>query len=73
MPWGYSFRLGSAQAWFQEEADDARAWLIGRGILEPTGVLARNYPERLAWRATAAAAAAAAAASPRYRQSFTRS
>lgn len=25
--WGYSFRLGSAQAWFEQDADDARAWL----------------------------------------------
>lgn len=25
--WGYSFRLGSAQAWFEGDADDARAWL----------------------------------------------
>lgn len=29
--WGYSFRLGSAQAWFERDADDARAWLIQRG------------------------------------------
>jgi hypothetical protein len=32
--WGYSFRLGSAAAWFAEDADDARAWLIGHGILD---------------------------------------
>jgi hypothetical protein len=25
--WGYSFRLGSARAWFERDADDARAWL----------------------------------------------
>ncbi|MEC9408340.1 MAG: hypothetical protein VX549_13805 [Pseudomonadota bacterium] len=25
--WGYSFRLGSAQAWFERDADDALAWL----------------------------------------------
>ena len=25
--WGYSFRLGSAQAWFERDADDARQWL----------------------------------------------
>ena len=26
--WGYSFRLGSAQAWFEKDADDARQWLL---------------------------------------------
>ena len=25
--WGYSFRLGSAQRWFEEDAEDALAWL----------------------------------------------
>ena len=25
--WGYSFRLGSAQAWFEADAEDALAWL----------------------------------------------
>jgi len=25
--WGYSFRLGSAQSWFERDADDARQWL----------------------------------------------
>lgn len=31
--WGYRFRLGSARAWFERDADDARAFLIGRGLL----------------------------------------
>ena len=31
--WGYTFRLGSASAWFERDADDARAWLEGRGLL----------------------------------------
>ena len=30
--WGYSFRLGSAARWFHEDADDARAWLLARGL-----------------------------------------
>lgn len=30
--WGYSFRLGSAAAWFDADADDARAWLAARGL-----------------------------------------
>ena len=31
--WGYSFRLGSARAWFEHDAEDARAWLLQRGLL----------------------------------------
>jgi hypothetical protein len=26
--WGYSFRLGSARAWFEEDASDAHDWLL---------------------------------------------
>ncbi|MFL6548178.1 MAG: hypothetical protein ACJ8OJ_05750 [Povalibacter sp.] len=39
--WGYTFRLGSAQAWFEQDAADARVWLEQHGILTghqiPTG------------------------------------
>ncbi|MBS3744957.1 MAG: hypothetical protein KGY48_11440 [Wenzhouxiangellaceae bacterium] len=35
--WGYSFRLGSAQAWFERDAEDARAGLRARGIDPATG------------------------------------
>ncbi len=31
--WGYSFRLGSARAWFETDASDARQWLAVRGFL----------------------------------------
>lgn len=31
--WGYSFRLGSAQAWFERDAADARNWLLNRELL----------------------------------------
>lgn len=31
--WGYSFRLGSARAWFEGDAEDARAFLVERGLL----------------------------------------
>lgn len=31
--WGYTFRLGSARAWFERDADDARDWLAQRGLL----------------------------------------
>lgn len=30
--WGYSFRLGSAQRWFADDAEDAKAWLSARGL-----------------------------------------
>lgn len=30
--WGYSFRLGSARAWFERDAEDARAFLFTRGL-----------------------------------------
>jgi len=31
--WGYSFRLGSARAWFEQDAEDARVFLKGRRLL----------------------------------------
>jgi hypothetical protein len=31
--WGYSFRLGSARAWFEQDAGEARQLLIERGLL----------------------------------------
>jgi hypothetical protein len=32
--WGYSFRLGSTRAWFERDAEDARAYLIEHGLIE---------------------------------------
>ncbi|MCP4334365.1 MAG: hypothetical protein GY785_17040 [Gammaproteobacteria bacterium] len=32
--WGYSFRLGSSQAWFEADADDALQWLIRHGLVD---------------------------------------
>lgn len=37
--WGYTFRLGSAQRWFEEDAEDARLWLINHDLLD-----AQNQP-----------------------------
>jgi hypothetical protein len=41
--WGYSFRLGSTQAWFEQDAEDARQWLLKEGLIsadgQPTGQL----------------------------------
>lgn len=31
--WGYSFRLGSAQSWFEHDAAEAQAFLRSRGLL----------------------------------------
>jgi hypothetical protein len=31
--WGYSFRLGSARAWFEQDATDAQEFLRSRGLL----------------------------------------
>jgi len=31
--WGYSFRLGSASAWFEQDAEDAQAWLMHHGLI----------------------------------------
>ena len=31
--WGYSFRLGSARAWFEHDAEDARDFLLSRNLL----------------------------------------
>ena len=32
--WGYTFRLGSARAWFERDAEDALAFLFERGLLD---------------------------------------
>jgi hypothetical protein len=43
--WGYTFRLGSARAWFESDAGDAAAWLREHGLVEsglrPTFALRR--------------------------------
>jgi hypothetical protein len=35
--WGYSFRLGSTQAWFTGDAEDARDWLAKEGVIDASG------------------------------------
>ena len=37
--WGYSFRLGSTRAWFEQDAAEARAWLERHGIVDAAGAL----------------------------------
>ncbi len=39
--WGYSFRLGAAAVWFEQDAQDARRWLAAHELIDaaalPTG------------------------------------
>ena len=35
--WSYSFRLGSTRRWFEEDAEDAEAWLRAQGLIEARG------------------------------------
>ena len=32
--WGYSFRLGCSRAWFENDAEDARRWLLEYGLID---------------------------------------
>jgi hypothetical protein len=34
--WGYTFRLGSARAWFERDAADAREYLLNLGLIDPS-------------------------------------
>ncbi len=35
--WGYSFRLGTTRAWFESDAEDAEAWLLGHELIDAEG------------------------------------
>ena len=35
--WGYSFRLGDTRSWFEEDAEDARKWLIDADLITADG------------------------------------
>lgn len=37
--WGYTFRLGSAESWFERDAEDTREWLIFNKLLNRNGEL----------------------------------
>lgn len=37
--WGYTFRLGSARAWFEEDAEDTRVWLRERDLIDADGAV----------------------------------
>jgi hypothetical protein len=36
--WGYTFRLGSAGAWFERDAGDAHIWLLRQGLIDSAGL-----------------------------------
>ncbi len=38
--WGYTFRLGSARAYVEQDAEDAWVWLQRRGLIDPDRRLA---------------------------------
>ena len=35
--WGYSFRLGSTRAWFENDADDAKDFLLNHNLIDTSG------------------------------------
>jgi hypothetical protein len=35
--WGYTFRLGSARAWFEQDAAETRQWLLDQGLITAEG------------------------------------
>lgn len=37
--WGYSFRLGNAKAWFENDAEDAREFLANHGLISADGAV----------------------------------
>ena len=36
--WGYTFRLGSARRWFEEDAEDAHSWLLSHSLIDQHSV-----------------------------------
>jgi hypothetical protein len=35
--WGYNFMLGSCKAWFQQDAEDTKQWLINHNLISKAG------------------------------------
>jgi hypothetical protein len=42
--WGYTFRLGSARAYVEQDADAAWSWLLARGLVGADRRLAHAFP-----------------------------
>lgn len=32
--WGYTYRFGSCRAWFEQDSEDARDWLLGHNLID---------------------------------------
>lgn len=45
--WGYTFRLGSARAWFEHDAADARMWLLEHGLIDTRGAVTWRLREQV--------------------------
>jgi hypothetical protein len=45
--WGYTFRLGSAKAWFEHDAEDAFQWLHGFGLIDAESAPTWQLRERM--------------------------
>lgn len=41
--WGYSFRLGSTLRWFEEDAEDAKQWLLKYELIDENEQLSLKY------------------------------
>ena len=48
--WGYSFRLGSTRAWFENDAEDAQQWLIQEQLIKPNPGKRRDTKWELTWQ-----------------------
>jgi hypothetical protein len=44
--WGYSYRLGSTRAWFEQDAENARDWLLACRWLDGVQAIQRDPPSR---------------------------
>lgn len=44
--WGYTFRLGSAKAWFEHDAEDAKQWLITHQIIDQNEMPTWHYRQQ---------------------------
>jgi hypothetical protein len=45
--WGYTFRLGSAKAWFEHDAEDAFQWLQSFGLIDAESAPTWQLRERM--------------------------
>ena len=45
--WGYRFRLGSTRLWFDDDAEDARQWLVRHALLDELGHLSFRLRSRV--------------------------